>query len=332
MNTLKCSLAILFAGATLLEAEPPAIVADTEWKDTSGREILAQAGAVLQTEEKFYWYGVAYDGGKPRQVRCYSSPDLANWSFEGAALPETTSRGVKALYLRDARQFVLFTRTGKEGEVFVSQAAAGPFVRKSKIELPGATGEGDLACFADDGGTVCIAYTSGKSDPAGKQETIIASLGTDLAKVDRVLWKFSEAVNETPSLWKQGELYYCTSSEAGGWHACPTQYSTAPALEGPWTPWKRIGKSISGSLMLNVSYNSKHNTVFQIKGAQGVLSVYWGDRWSQFTQYGVGTQVWLPLEFEGEAPVLTWYRPWFPDVAQGTFGHDLRRYGLWRGR
>ena len=31
------------------------------------------------------------------------------------------------------------------------------------------------------------------------------------------------------------------------------------------------------------------------------------------------------------APVITWLRPWYPDVAQGTYKHDLRRYALYRG-
>jgi hypothetical protein len=310
-------------------AESQLINSDAIWRDTDGNEIQAQGGCILKYGETFYWYGVEFKGETPNQVRCYSSNDLLRWKFEKPVLTKNVSHRVKVLYSDSTKQFVMFTRKGTKLAVSFSADPAGVFVTKGETRLPGAVKAGDLATFLDDEGRAYLVYTRGAGEDE-KEKILCARLNPDWMGVANVIHEFTEGYFESPAICKHGALYYCTASGINGWFSSGTSYCTAPDLNGPWSQWKKINKAVIGGGLLESTYNSQHNTVFKIEGTQGALIVYMGDRWSQFTKYGVGMQVWLPIEFAGDVPVLTWMRPWYPDVRSGNYQHDLRRYGLWR--
>src|SRR6266700_3785184 len=82
------------------------ITNDAFAKDTSGNPIYAQGGGVFKFGSKWYWYGVKYNGavtyaanpsgGKNSDTSfnaftCYSSTDLANWTFERNVMTSSSS-------------------------------------------------------------------------------------------------------------------------------------------------------------------------------------------------------------------------------------------------
>ena len=58
---------------------------------------------------------------------------------------------------------------------------------------------------------------------------------------------------------------------------------------------------------------------FEIKGSAGSFVLWGADRWSQRTKLGIGKNVWLPLQWKGEEPLLKWHPSWNVDVAAGTW-------------
>ena len=215
----------------------------------------------------------------------------------------------------------MLTRSGDKLGVSTSAEPAGTFEWKGESPLPGTQGVGDVNAFLDDDGKAYVIYPAG-TGPDAKDRIVCAGLSADWTAAAAVVQTYPESPLGSPALWKRGATYYCTASEAGGWAPSEIHFSAAPAIGGPWKPWKRMDRS---------HFNAQHNSVFRVDGAQGSLFVFMGDRWSQFTRYGVGKQVWLPVEFDGDTPVVTWLRPWHPDITQGTYQHELRRYGLYRG-
>jgi len=111
------------------------------------------------------------------------------------------------------------------------------------------------------------------------------------------------------------------ASQIRWWYSSTTMYCTAPKIDGPWTPWKELS---SGDLRFARdcrydTYNAQHDYVVHVKGSEGDFFMFCGDRFSQFTKWGVGRVVWLPLAFEGDVPTLDWHRTWCVDAAKGTW-------------
>ena len=82
----------LSAGSAL--AQYKTITNDVWWKTTSGSVIYAQSGFITKIGSTYYWYGVEYAGavsyvstGTSNSntgfvgINCYTSPDLATWTF-----------------------------------------------------------------------------------------------------------------------------------------------------------------------------------------------------------------------------------------------------------
>src|ERR1035438_8364954 len=77
---------------------------DTWWKDSSGNPIYAQSGGISKFGSTYYWYGVQYGGassyyssGTPNSdtsfvaINCYSSTDLAHWTFQKHSVTTSTA-------------------------------------------------------------------------------------------------------------------------------------------------------------------------------------------------------------------------------------------------
>ena len=84
-------------------------------RDTEGRVLDAHDGCLHKFGDRYFLYGTAYgktDGfGKTNRYRCYSSPDLVTWKFEGDLLqhpPEGVYYRPYVAYNAQTRQYVLW--------------------------------------------------------------------------------------------------------------------------------------------------------------------------------------------------------------------------------
>lgn len=145
------------------------------WKDTKGNLIDCHEGGILRVGPKYYWYGRAYHGddrgiyGAPAAtfrcgLNCYSSENLVDWTYEGAALayPESgwitegTWHRPRVLFNQKTGKFVLwfFCLGAPIGDyhvrdvVAIADKPAGPFKIVGSPNL-GLQPSGDLALLQD---------------------------------------------------------------------------------------------------------------------------------------------------------------------------------------
>src|SRR5882757_5644234 len=97
-TTLAIGLMIIGGCASAQRAQ--LIQPTTIWPDDRGRHIQAHGGGIIKLADTYYWFGE--DRGRDnergrRYVACYSSKDLAHWTFRNQVLkladPENFGRG-----------------------------------------------------------------------------------------------------------------------------------------------------------------------------------------------------------------------------------------------
>ncbi|MGN0106906.1 MAG: family 43 glycosylhydrolase [Hominilimicola sp.] len=128
---------------------PNTITNDTFYKDTDGNPIYSQGGGIFQFNDKYYWYGVKYNGAveyleNPSNGKngnssfaaftCYSSDDLVNWRFEGYPMTNKTKDMENSAWV--GRMGVAYNKNTKK-YVLISQASPGVvFAYADKPEGP----------------------------------------------------------------------------------------------------------------------------------------------------------------------------------------------------
>src|SRR4249920_2186982 len=73
----------------LLVAAPETIRPGEVWLDDRGKHIQAHGGGVVKLGNSFFWFGEDRSQGMDRDKRyvgCYSSKDLAHWSFRNQVI------------------------------------------------------------------------------------------------------------------------------------------------------------------------------------------------------------------------------------------------------
>jgi len=337
--------AVLFNGAGAVADGSP-IRNDTVWKDDRGQEVMCQGGNLCRFGDTFYFYGWGDYPGDNRKdtITCYSSRDLASWKFE------------RHIYTRDMtdltliipdRLHVIYNATTKNyvmigkhilpvddppipgqprvtGGVsfFACPTPAGEFKYLGHEMLPAGTGTDyhrDLAAFQDDDGAAYVVSSHDQHKP--NRNIMITRLTPDCLKVDRAICEIplTGEAREAPYIIRLKGRYWLFVSGHGvggsAWNGSPTSYTTAEKLEGPWPPFRKV-KCVPDS---KDSFNAQTDFLFEVRGTAGSFVLWGGDRWSQRTRLGIGKNVWLPLQWDGEEPLLKWHPAWSVDAAAGTW-------------
>jgi hypothetical protein len=327
---------------------PPAsnaiIQNDVFWKDTSGNPIYSQGGGVLQVGDVYYWYGVHYAGAetyaaKPTgengnttfvAVTIYSSTDLANWKFEGNALTAASVGAavafdsgtwigrVGAAYNSTTKKYVLngqYLGSPDTEQFFAtSDTPNGAFAwAGTQATITNVTNGncGDQSIFNDDDGTAYLVCSSLN----GRSNIYVAPLRpADYLEVEPATRIFGGAGREGNVMFKANGRYYACSSDLHGWNASHTYYISATSITGPYS-----AEGIIGNTDLDFSHVTQTGLFFTVKGTAQNTVVFGGDRWSDFAGNGIGYNQWVPLTFDGTAPVMQSMSQWSIDAATGAF-------------
>ncbi|MFP5391522.1 MAG: beta-xylosidase, partial [Gammaproteobacteria bacterium] len=102
------------------------------------------------------------------------------------------------------------------------------------------------------------------------------------------------------------------SSDLHGWNASHTYCNQASSITGPYS-----AESIMGNTDLDFSHVSQNGFFVEVKGSNGTTILYAGDRWSDFAGNGLGYNQWMPLSFNGTAPVANSMSQWYFDAVTG---------------
>lgn len=160
----------------------------------------------------------------------------------------------------------------------------------------------DMTLFVDDDGT---AYHIASSE---ENRTLHISKLTDdyLGFTDEYVRVFPGGRNEAPAVFKKDGKYYMIASGLTGWAPNPGRSAVS---EDMMKGWKMLGNPSRGTEEENATtFFSQSTFVLPVQGKKDAF-IFMADRWRPKNHID-GRYIWLPLEFEGEKPVIRWYDEW----------------------
>ena len=301
-----------------------AIVPGTAWKDTQGHPIQAHGGGMIKVGSTYYWFGEDKTGesnGKSPflNVPCYSSTDLATWTFVANVLTRQASGDLgpnriierpKVIYNKSTSQYVMYmhvdtpAHTDTRVGVATSPTVCGTYTYRGATKPQGNISL-DINLFVDDDAT---AYLFSEARAAGGLR--VYRLSADYLSVVSLVAKLTDF--EAPAVFKVNGRYYVLGSHRTGWNTNDNEYSTSTSLSSGWSTWKLFAPKNSKT------FNSQTTFVLPVVGSQGTTYMFMGDRWKP-TSLGTSPYIWLPLAVSGTKVSLAWHDRWFIDTSTGLW-------------
>ncbi len=315
------TLPILLLAAAGAFAAPQAIRPGEVWPDNRGKHVQAHGGGIIKLGDTWFWFGEDRGQGndpEKRYVGCYSSKDLAHWTFRNQVVqwsdPENlgphwvlerpkvffnakTRKYVMYLHLDDAKYKVARVAVG------VSDSVDGNYKYVNSFRPLGQESR-DIGQFIDDDGA---AYLIFEDRPA--KGFHIAKLSDDFMAVEKDVCLIRSPLEGGAVVHYKG-LYYAVGSALTGWAPNPNKYATATSLEGPWSEFKDIAPPATNT------YGSQSTMMLKMAGSKATTVIFMGDIWKPKTQWD-SRYLWMPLEI-GEGKLwLPEPREWTLDVKTG---------------
>jgi hypothetical protein len=279
-----------------------------------------------------------------RGFSCYSSKNLYDWKFEGIALPaeandrksdlhqDKVMERPKVIYNAKTKKFVMWFHqdetnySGARSGVAVSDRPTGPFKylgsfrpdagvwpvnatdadkhpsKENVLSRDFEKGQmaRDMTLFVDDDGTAYQFYAS-----EGNPTMHVSQLSDDYLKpAGKYARIFIGRSCEAPAVFKRNGKYYLLASGCSGWKPNPARSAVADHIFGPW---KELGNPCRGEDAAN-TFQGQSTYVLPIAGAPGTFIAMF-DRWKQW-DLADSRYVWLPVEFENDAPTIPWKASW----------------------
>ncbi|MBC7783915.1 MAG: family 43 glycosylhydrolase [Burkholderiales bacterium] len=287
---------------------------DFYWTDQNGARILTRSGCLAQFNGTYYWYG-----GNPRGFReqyCYTSTDLIHWTNHGVILRHNTDANrIDVVYNETSKQYVMILKYDGNGAhlgIATSDKPQGPFTFKTQTLVDNAL-MGDMSVYKDDDGKLYLAYVSWAVGTNAQHGIYLFK--PDFLTLDKRLQLWDIRAREANHIFKRNGIYYYGTSRTAGIQSSGTSYYTATDMNGPWSPAKPM--PTPGS---NNSWDSQVDFVYPIEGTKSKFYLYVGDRWIKDLPQGRnGDYIWLPMEFNGDEPVLNYYQDWDINLTTGEW-------------
>lgn len=310
--------ACLMAGCTTVE--PQTIKPGAVWPDDRGQHIQAHGGGILKVGDTYYWFGEDRTRGMDtsrRYVSCYSSKDLAHWTFRNQVVkltdPENLGRGwvlerPKVFYNAKTKKFVMYAHLD-DGRyqlasvaVLICDTVDGDY-KYLKSFRPLGHESRDIGQFVDDDGT---AYLIFEDRPFGFR---IATLSEDYLTVEKEICLIPEHM-EGGAIVHYGNLYYAIGSALTGWSPNPNRFATATTLAGPWSEFKDIAPPETNT------YGAQSTLLLKVVGHKATTVIFMGDIWKPNTQWD-SRYLWMPLQIGGGKLRLPEPKEWTLDIKTG---------------
>jgi hypothetical protein len=217
--------------------------------------------------------------------------------------------------------FLKYHGNGAHFAVATSDTPDGQFTLVSQTLVDNAL-MGDMSIFEDDDGKAYLCYVSWAVGTNAQHG--IYALSDDYLKLDHRVYLWDIRSREAPHIFKRNGLYYYGTSRTAGIQSSGTAYYTAKNLEGPWSPAKPLDTpGMDGGPDSKNSWDSQVDFVYPFPNPKDPAATFYmfaGDRWVKNPQEGRnGDYVWLPMEFDGDTPIVHYYQDWDLNVAAGTW-------------
>ncbi len=317
--TAAVALKLLMA-ATKTSAAPQTIAPGEVWPDNRGQHVQAHGGGIIRLGDTYYWFGEDRTRGLSRSnryVACYSSTDLAHWTFRNQVVnlsdPENLGPGwvlerPKVFYNAPTKKFVMYAHIDDRHYKFASVAVLtcdkpdGDY-HYLKSFRPLNHESRDIGQFIDDDGTAYLVF---EDRPFGFH---IAKLSNDYLSIEKEMYLFPQHM-EGGALVHYDGLYYAVGSALTGWSPNPNKYATATKLEGPWSEFKDIAPPEVRT------YGSQSTMMLKVAGTKSTTIIFMGDMWRPGTQWD-SRYLWMPVQIGGGKLWLPEPKPWQLDINTG---------------
>jgi hypothetical protein len=322
--------ATVLAAATLIGFAGPAR-ADTTgtftpgatWTDSSGNVLQMHGLGLVRSGSTWYAFGENKSGESSgnaafQSIACYSSTDLAHWTYQRAALsvqssgdlgPNRVVERPKVLYNASTSTYVMYLHIDSadyseaKAGVATSSTPCGPYTYRGSSRPLGFQSR-DIGVFQDTDGT---GYLLTEDRAAGLR---IDRLSGDYLSVTAAVAVLPSY--EAPAMVRTGGRYYLLGSHVTGWSTNDNDYSTATSVGGRWAAWRPDAPAGTNT------FTSQTANIIPVTGTGGTSFVYAGDRWTT-GNLGTSPLVWLPLTVSGTTMALGWQSSWTLDVTTGTW-------------
>jgi hypothetical protein len=326
--TLLGGLAALLLPATEAHAATVSFTTGAARTDQSGNTLQLHGLGIIKVGNTWYGFGEDKTGETSadtsfQDITCYTSTDLANWTYQGQALSRQSSGDLgpsrvverpKVIYNASTGTYVMYMHIDStnysEAKVGVatSSTPCGPYTYRGSFRPLGNLSR-DLGLFQDTDGT---AYLLSEDRNNGLR---IDRLSADYLSVDSavaVLGSSGSGSVEAPAMIKKDGTYYVFGSHLTGWSLNDNIYATATSLSGPWSAFRNFAAPGTHT------YGSQTANVITVQGSAGTTYLYAGDRWDT-SDLGASKLIWLPLTIRGTTVNLGQYPTWSLDAAAGTW-------------
>ena len=312
--------AVVLMAPTTAHAATVSFTPGATWTDQNGNPLQMHGLGIIKVGGTWYGFGEDKTGESSantsfQDIPCYSSTDLAHWTYRSTALAKQSSGDLgpnrvverpKVIFNASTNQYVMYLHIDNSsyGEakvgVATSSSVCGPYTYHGSFQPLGFQSR-DIGLFQDTDGS---AYLLTEDRANGLR---IDRLSSDYLSVTGAVAVFADY--EAPAMVKVGGTYYLFGSHLTGWSTNDNVYATSTSLSSGWsafTTFAPVGTH---------TYNSQTANIIPVAGG---TFVYAGDRWTT-ANLGTSPLIWLPLTIHATVVTLGWYDQWSLDPTLGTW-------------
>ncbi|MDT0488105.1 RICIN domain-containing protein [Streptomyces doebereineriae] len=321
-------IAALLIPATAAQAATVSFTTGAARTDQNGNALQLHGLGIIKVGSTWYGFGEDKTGETSadtsfQNITCYTSTNLANWTYQAQALPRQSSGDLgpsrvverpKVIYNASTSTYVMYMHIDStnysEAKVGVatSSTPCGPYTYRGSFRPLGNLSR-DLGLFQDTDGT---GYLLSEDRNNGLR---IDKLSADYLSVDSavtVLGGSGSSSVEAPAMVKVNGMYYVFGSHLTGWSLNDNIYATATSLGGPWSSFRNFAAPGTHT------YGSQTANVITVQGSSGTSYLYAGDRWNT-ADLGSSKLIWLPMTIKGTTVNVGQYPTWSLDATAGTW-------------
>ena len=289
------------------------------WFDDRGEVVNAHGACLVDEGGRYYLFGEHKRDDENRfdGVGCWSSTDLATWTFERVVLPVQPDGPLgpgrigerpKVLRSPSTGTFVMLLHADDLGYtdpvigVATCDTVAGDYRWRGPLLFDGEpVRRWDLGTFQDDDGTAYLLVHEGD----------VYRLSEDYLVAEEKVAAQVAPGGESPAMWRADGRYHLVVSQKTSWERNDNHVLSAPSLHGPWRHDGTLAPQGTST------HDSQCSFVARVRRGDEVVPVYLGDRWSFPHQASAATQVWLPLLVEdGRARLGEYWAAWDPATGE----------------
>ena len=119
--------------------------------------------------------------------------------------------------------------------------------------------------------------------------------------------RFIGQSREAPAVFKKDGLYYMLSSGCTGWDPNKAKWAVADSMLGVW----ELQDNPCVGIDADKTFYAQSTFVLPVEDHPGKYIAMF-DRWNK-TNLVDSRYIWLPIEFQGDRPIIRWQSSWSLD-------------------